>query len=64
MIAAALADRLGLSTAGRAIPLLRETRAPCVVIAVHEPTTSLGHQVGQGLADFYESGAQEPKSWR
>lgn len=62
MIAAALADRLGLSTAGRAIPLLRETRAPCVIIAVHEPTTSLGHQVAQGLADFYESGAQEPKS--
>lgn len=66
MISTALAERLGFPTAGRAIPILRETRAPCVVISVSGPNAALGRDVAEALADFYERGASEPeeKSWR
>ena len=61
MIGAALAERLGLPVGGRAIPILRETRAPCVVVAVCRPDADLGRSVADGLAAFYESGAREPE---
>lgn len=62
MMSAALAERLGLPTAGRAIPMLRETRAPCVVIATTEPDADLGREAAEALADFYALGVPEPEA--
>jgi len=62
MISAALAERLGLPTAGRAIPILRETRAPCVVISASGPNDALGREAAEALADFYERGVSDPEA--
>jgi N-acetylmuramoyl-L-alanine amidase len=63
-LADAVARRLGLTAAGRVLPLLRDTRAPAVVVAVPR----LGPQVGRAvvaaleawLSSRPEEGRQQP----
>ena len=62
MVSATLAERLGLPTVGRSIPMLRETRAPCVVISTARPDEDLGRAAAEALADLYALGVPEPEA--
>jgi N-acetylmuramoyl-L-alanine amidase len=52
-LAQAIAARLDLTAAGRAIPMLKNTRAPAVVIALRSLSETAMTGVSQGLLDFY-----------
>ncbi|MEN8233413.1 MAG: peptidoglycan-binding protein [Actinomycetota bacterium] len=58
-IATHLATSLSLTPLPRAMPILKETRAPAVVIALNAPTPDLGHQIARALIDLYASGPAE-----
>lgn len=53
-IAAELASALDLTVAGRAQPLLKETRAPAVIICHTRVDPALGRHVAQSLVAFFE----------
>lgn len=58
-VALALAPILGLSAAGRATPILKETRSPAILIAVGKHGASVGADIGAALiAAFQELTAQ------
>lgn len=58
LLAAAIAERLGLPFEGRAHPMLKETRAPAVVVATPEMDSPLGKMVAEAISGFFSS-AQE-----
>lgn len=55
-IARHLAPRLGLEALPRAVPILKETRSPAVVIAVVDPPADMGSEIARAIVDLYESG--------
>jgi hypothetical protein len=52
-IAVAVADCLSLPIAGRAVPLLKNTRAPAIVVAVEPLDAAVGGAAAQGLIDLF-----------
>jgi hypothetical protein len=52
-LAGSIAERLDLPLSGRAIPILKNTRSPAVVIAVPGFTESTTASIVQGLLDLY-----------
>ena len=52
-LASLIAHRLDLSPSGRAIPMLKNTRSPAVVIALDELTEPSMTAIAQGLLDLY-----------
>jgi N-acetylmuramoyl-L-alanine amidase len=58
-IAVHLARRLALEALPRAMPMLKETRSPAVVIAVSEPEPELGDAIARSIVDLYAHGPDE-----
>ena len=52
-LAGCIGDRLGLPQSGRAIPMLKNTRAPAVVVALDQLDEKTMTGVAQGLLDLY-----------
>ncbi len=52
-IATAVAERLHLPTAGRTIPLLKNTRSPAIVVSVTDMDHSVGARVADVIASLY-----------
>jgi N-acetylmuramoyl-L-alanine amidase len=61
-LAGALAPRLGLSPVGRVMPLLQETRAPAIVVAVPALGPRLGRALVRALEDWLSSRPHEEAS--
>ncbi len=59
LLAETMAKSLGLEAHGRALPMLRETRAPAVVIASDAIGPPWAERVVRGLHDFFERAAVE-----
>ena len=59
-LARGIATRLGLDAVGRVSPILRETRATAVVVAVPRLDVRLGAAVARGLQEWLQSRAEEP----
>lgn len=55
LLAAAIADRLGLPFEGRAHPILKETRAPAVVVATETMDPTAGKAVADAIRGFFAS---------
>ncbi len=53
MLAAAIAHRLHLPVEGRAHPILKETRAPAVVVATNEMNETAGRLVAEAISEFF-----------
>jgi hypothetical protein len=63
VLAETIARTLGLTVEPRATPILRQTRAPAVVIAAAELGAPLGSTVATGIVELYQMGApQENKA--
>ncbi len=58
-VALHLAPRLGLSALPRAVPILKETSSPAIVIAVVDPADRFGEEIARALIDLYESGPDD-----
>ncbi|MEN8112837.1 MAG: peptidoglycan-binding protein [Actinomycetota bacterium] len=58
-IATHLAAGLDLEPLPRAMPILKQTRAPAVIIAVSNPTPQLAVEVARVLIDLYASGPSD-----
>jgi len=58
-IARHLAPLLSLEPLPRAVPILKETRSPAVVIAVAEPSDRLGADIARALIDLYQEGPSD-----
>jgi len=54
-----LAPCLGLDPLPRAVPILKETRSPAVVIALEHPSDEHGRAIAGALIDFYASGPND-----
>ncbi len=52
-LAGLMAERLGVPRAGRAIPMLKNTRSPAVVVALETMSETAMTSVAQGLLDLY-----------
>jgi N-acetylmuramoyl-L-alanine amidase len=52
-LASAIGGCLGVSRSGRAIPILKNTRAPAVVVAVSDMDAQTAGRIAQGLIDLY-----------
>ncbi len=52
-LAESIACRLGVEFSGRAIPILKNTRSPAVVVALPEYSHATAAAVAQGLVDLY-----------
>jgi N-acetylmuramoyl-L-alanine amidase len=59
LLAAAIAERVGLPFEGRAHPMLKETRAPAVVVATPDMGEHLGRNVAHALRYFFSSAHDE-----
>jgi N-acetylmuramoyl-L-alanine amidase len=55
LLAAAIAEQIGLPFEGRAHPMLKETRAPAVVVASPEMNSSLGKMVASAISGFFST---------
>lgn len=55
LLAAAIGERVGLPVEGRAHPMLKETRAPAVVIATPNMDEQLGLMTAQAIVGFFQS---------
>jgi hypothetical protein len=55
LLAAAIADRIGLPFEGRAHPILKETRAPAVVVATENMDSAAGAAVADAIRNFFAS---------
>ena len=55
-IATHLSASLGLTAIPRAMPILKETRAPAVVVAVTNPDPHLAVEIARAVIDLYASG--------
>lgn len=60
-LAASIGDHLGCPVKGRATPMLKETRAPAVVIECTEVGEAIGSRVVDGIEDFFVGAAQTKK---
>ncbi|RPI24109.1 MAG: hypothetical protein EHM57_03125 [Actinobacteria bacterium] len=58
-IATAVASRLGIATRGAAIPMLRETRSPAIVVAVAHPDAATGRLAATAMAELHTAGRGE-----
>jgi N-acetylmuramoyl-L-alanine amidase len=58
-IAQVLADRVGVSPVGRTMPILKETRAPAVVVALRSMNRRSGRIVANVVASLYETPKDE-----
>jgi N-acetylmuramoyl-L-alanine amidase len=58
-IAIHLAGRLNVPALPRAVPILKETRSPAVVIAVAEPSPEMGSEIANAIVDLYANGLDE-----
>ncbi len=58
-IAVHLAARLGISALPRAVPILKETRSPAIVVAVAIPSAEIGSQIAGAIIDLYANGLDE-----
>lgn len=58
-IAVHLGRHLALDPLPRAMPLLKETRSPAVVIAVMDPQPELGTTIARAIVDLYANGPDE-----
>ena len=54
VIAEHVADRLGVRAHGRAMPILKETRAPAIVVALRSVNRRVGTVVANALASLFE----------
>lgn len=54
-----LARTLALEPLPRAVPILKETRSPAVVIAVSDPEPGMGTSVGRAIVDLYAQGPDD-----
>ncbi|CAN5873070.1 N-acetylmuramoyl-L-alanine amidase [soil metagenome] len=54
MLAGYLGDRLECETEGRATPILKETRAPAVVVSSPDLTDKIGLAVVEGIVTFFQ----------
>lgn len=54
-VAEALADRLGVPAVGRTMPILKETRAPAVIVALRSMNRRAGRVVANAVASLYEA---------
>jgi N-acetylmuramoyl-L-alanine amidase len=52
-MAQAIAERLDIPTVGRAIPMLKHTRSPAVVVATDPLDEKTGGRVAQGVIDLF-----------
>lgn len=59
MLAHRIAEAVGGTVEGRATAILRDTRAPSIIVAQPELASDLGRQVVDGLAQFFLTAAQE-----
>ena len=59
LLAAAIADQIGLPFEGRAHPMLKETRAPAVVVATPDMNDQLGKMVAGAIRGFFSSAQSE-----
>ena len=58
-IAHHVAARLGIPALPRAVPILKETRSPAIVIAVVAPSAETGSVVAKAIADLYAFGPDD-----
>ena len=58
-IAVHVATRLGIPALPRAVPILKETRSPAVVIAVAASSAETGSKVARAIIDLYANGPDE-----
>jgi N-acetylmuramoyl-L-alanine amidase len=56
-LAESVAKRLGISPAGRTMPILKNTRSPAVVVAVRSMNRRVGRVVANVVASLYEDSA-------
>ncbi len=54
-----LASRLRVSSLPRAVPMLKETRSPAVVIAIADPSPETGSIIARAIIDLYANGPDE-----
>ncbi len=59
-VAAALADALGLLSGGRSVSILKDTRAPAVLVAVEPMTRTVGRRAAQGILNLLTAPRGEP----
>lgn len=60
-LADSIGDRLGCPVRGRATPMLKETRAPAVVIECTDVGEATGSRVVDGIEDFFVGATQTKK---
>ena len=58
-VARHLASSLGVDPLPRAVPILKETRSPAVVVAVANPEPDLGTAVGRAIVSLYTHGPDD-----
>lgn len=58
-VARHLAASLGVEPLPRAVPILKATRSPAVVVALVDPPPELGVEIGRAIVDLYGSGPQD-----
>ena len=64
LLAAAIAEQIGLPFEGRAHPILKETRAPAVVVAAADMTEELGRKVATAIVGFFASAQNDMEDLR
>jgi len=62
LLAQRIAKAMGGGTEGRATAILRETRAPAVIVAHPELGAELGRRVVEGIAQFFSIGVRDQPS--
>ncbi len=58
-IAIHLAARLSIPALPRAVPILKETRSPAVVVSVTNPSPEMGSMIARAIIDLYANGPDE-----
>jgi N-acetylmuramoyl-L-alanine amidase len=59
-LAAAVASKLGLEVLGRTVPMLRDTRAPAVVVAVTPVTSVVARNVASAIVELLAAPREDP----
>ena len=63
-LAGAVAEQLDLEARGRAIPMLKDTRSPAIVVVDDPMDGSVGGAVAQGLIDLFARSQEVPAAER
>lgn len=58
-IAVHVATRIGIDALPRAVPILKETRSPAVVVSLAEPSPETGSIIAAAIIDLYTNGPDE-----